>query len=99
MGQSAIQAAHNLRVGHNIPLSNVELTPMIGGNDVQSNVFKLVDITTLANYAAQNHLAAVHFWSYDRDIDCPAGAASATCNTLGGAGTHGFLHKFHSAGL
>ena len=84
---------------HGIAFGNIEVTPMIGGNDVQTNIFRLTDITTVASFATQNHLAGVHFWSYDRDIDCSPGPASATCNSIGGAGAHGFLHHFQSAGL
>ena len=72
---------------------------MIGGNDVQSNVLRLTDIAPVSNFVIQNRLAGVHYWSYYRDVDCPAGPASATCNSLGGAGAHGFLRRFTSAGL
>jgi hypothetical protein len=99
MGQSAIQAARNLNALHGIPFSNIEITPMIGGNDVQSNIFRLADVNTVANFVIQNGLAGVHFWSYDRDVDCPPGSASPVCNSLGGAGPHGFLHRFQDAGL
>jgi hypothetical protein len=99
MGQSAIQAARNLHMHHGIPFANIEVTSMIGGNDVQSNVFKLTDVNTVASFALQNQLAGVHFWSYDRDVDCAPGAASPTCNSLGGTGAHGFLYGFQSAGL
>jgi hypothetical protein len=99
MGQSAIQAARHLNTHHGIPFANIEVTPMIGGNDVQSNVFKLTDVDTVASFALLNRLAGVHFWSYDRDVDCAPGPASPTCNSLGGAGAHGFLHRFQRAGL
>jgi hypothetical protein len=99
MGQSAIQAARNLNAHHAVPFTNIEITPMIGGNDVQSNIFRLTDANTVASFVVQNHLAGVHFWSYDRDVDCAAGPASAVCNSIGGAGPHGFLHRFQSAGL
>jgi chitinase len=99
MGRSAIQAAQNLNARHGIPFRNIELTPMIGGNDVQSNVFRLPDVNTMAAFVLQNRLAGVHFWSYDRDIDCPPGPASPVCNSLGGAGPHGFLRRFQAAGL
>jgi chitinase len=99
MGKSAIQAAQNLHAKHAIPFANIEITPMIGGNDVQSNVFKLPDCNTVATFVIQNKLAGVHFWSYDRDVDCPPGSASPVCNSLGGAGPHGFLHRFQNAGL
>jgi hypothetical protein len=99
MGQSAIQAARNLNAHHGVPFTRIELTPMIGGNDVQSNVFRLTDVATVASFVIQNRLAGVHYWSYDRDVDCPPGSASPVCNSLGGAGPHGFLHRFQSAGL
>jgi chitinase len=99
MGQSAIQAAQNLRTRYGVPFSRIELTPMIGGNDVQSNVFRLNDVNTMASFVIQNGLAGVHFWSWDRDVDCPPGSASPTCNSLGGVGPHGFLRRFQSAGL
>jgi chitinase len=99
MGESSLQAALNLRDHFGIPLSNVEITPMIGGNDVQANVFTLADADTVARFALANGLAGVHYWSFDRDVDCPPGPASATCNTLGNAGTLGFLRRFLAAGL
>jgi hypothetical protein len=99
MGQSAIQAARNLNTRRGIPFANIELTPMIGGNDVQSNVFRPADVNVIAAFAIQSRLAGVHFWSYDRDIDCPPGSASPVCNSLGGVGPHGFLRRFLSAGL
>ncbi len=34
-----------------------------------------------------------------RDIDCPPGPASPTCNSIGGVGPHGFLRRFQAAGL
>lgn len=99
MGQSALQAAYNLHDRWNIPYANIELTPMIGGNDVQGETFTLADAATVARFAIAQGLAGVHYWSYDRDVDCPAGPASATCNSVGGAGTLGFLRAFLSAGL
>jgi hypothetical protein len=99
MGESAIQAAFNLRDKFGVPLSAVEITPMIGGNDEQRNRFKLNDVDTVAQFAKSQGLAGVHYWSYDRDLDCAPGPASATCNTIGGAGTNGFLKRFLAAGL
>ena len=59
----------------------------------------VTDVNTVASFVLGNHLAGVHFWSYDRDVDCPPGSASPTCNSIGGAGAHGFLKRFQSAGL
>ena len=72
---------------------------MIGGNDVAGEQFTLADADTVAQFAIAQKLAGVHYWSYDRDVDCPAGSASPTCNSLGNAGTHGFLKRFLAAGL
>jgi chitinase len=99
MGQSAIQAAYNLHDHWGVPWSNIELTPMIGGNDVQDEHFTLQDTDEMTAFAIQHELAGVHYWSYDRDVDCPAGSASPTCNSLGGVGPHGFLASFIAAGM
>jgi hypothetical protein len=99
MGQSAIQAAYNLHDRLGVPYKFIELTPMIGGNDVQNEHFTLADVDTMTAFAIGSELAGVHYWSYDRDTDCPMGSASPTCNSLGNAGTHGFLQRFIAKGM
>ena len=99
MGQSALQAAYNLHDHWGVPYGNIELTPMIGGNDTQSEVFTLADADTTAKFALSQGLAGVHYWSYDRDTDCAPGPSSSTCNSLGTAGTLGFLKRFLADGL
>jgi len=97
MGKSAIAAAESLHNFHGIPYNQIELTPMIGGNDTQDETFDLGDITEVANYARTKGLRGVHFWSWDRDRDCAPGFASPTCNSYGQAGTLGFTTRFLSA--
>jgi chitinase len=46
-------------------------TPMIGQNDVSSEVFTLDDARTLVSFAKQNHLGLVSFWAINRDQPCP----------------------------
>ncbi|HSN30023.1 MAG TPA: hypothetical protein VLT45_27235 [Kofleriaceae bacterium] len=99
MGQSAIQAAYNLHDHWNVPWTNIELTPMIGGNDVAGEQFTLQDADEVATFAIAHNLAGIHYWSYDRDVDCPPGSASPTCNSLGNAGTRGFLARFIADGM
>jgi hypothetical protein len=101
MGQSAIQAAYNLRDQWGVPLAYTELTPMIGGNDAQDEHFTLDDVATVAAFALSNNLAGVHYWSHDRDTDCATGAASPTCSSAGAtyAGPYGFLKRFLASGL
>ncbi|RAS23475.1 chitinase (glycosyl hydrolase family 18) [Paraburkholderia bryophila] len=94
MGQSAVQAAINLHGYYGVPYSQIELTPMIGGNDTQDEVFTTADVATVSAFATQNGLAGVHFWSFDRDNDCAPGYASPTCNSYGQAGTLGFTNQF-----
>ncbi|AKJ30181.1 glycosyl hydrolase [Caldimonas brevitalea] len=96
MGQSALQAAINLHEHHGVPFNQIELTPMIGGNDVVTETFTLNDVNTVSSFARQNGLAGVHFWSVDRDVDCPPGPASPTCNSFGQAGAFGFTNRFLS---
>lgn len=94
MGQSAIQAALNLHDHWGVPYSQMELTPMIGGNDVAGETFTPADVDTVSTFVKQNGLVGVHFWSLDRDVDCPPGAASSTCNSIGGVGTLGYTNRF-----
>ena len=94
MGTSAIQAAMNLNRYFGVPFDHIELTPMIGGNDTEDEVFTLNDIATMTLFAQKNHLAGVHFWSLDRDVDCPPGPASPDCNSYGKAGLFGFTNAF-----
>jgi hypothetical protein len=101
MGQSALQAAYDLHDVWGVPYSAIELTPMVGQNDASSEQFTLADSDTVAAFALAQGLAGVHYWSYDRDTDCAAGSASATCSSMGSgyAGAHGFLQRFIGAGL
>jgi chitinase len=101
MGESAVQAAYDLHDKWGVPYTNIELTPMIGGNDETSERFTLADADTVAAFALAQKVAGVHYWSYDRDVDCPLGAASSTCNSMGSgyAGERGYLTRWLAAGL
>ncbi|MFC5397917.1 glycosyl hydrolase family 18 protein [Undibacterium jejuense] len=94
MGVSAIQAAMNLNRYFGVPFDHIELTPMIGGNDTEDEVFTLSDVATIKLFAKKNRLAGLHFWSLDRDTDCAPGPASPDCNTYGQAGLLGFTKAF-----
>jgi hypothetical protein len=96
MGASAVQAAEDLHGTYAVPYNKIEVTPMIGGNDSSGETFTIADASTLSSFAKANGLAGIHFWSFDRDRDCAAGAASPTCNTYGTAGTLGFTKAFLS---
>jgi hypothetical protein len=87
MGRSAIQAARNLNARHGVPFDRIELTPMLGVNDVIANVFTLDDARIVARFVRERGLGGLHFWSLDRDTPCPGGAAgvSSTCSGLAAA--------------
>lgn len=91
MGQSAIDAANATagQIGFLYPgttaaqrLPRVGVTPMIGENDVQNEVFTLADATKLRTWATANKLGLVSWWSVTRDTPCPNNGAyaSPTCS-------------------
>jgi hypothetical protein len=84
MGASALQAARNLHTKYGVPMNQIELTAMIGVNDVVENIFTLDDARALASVARTLGLAGLHFWSLDRDTPCPApvSGALATCSGM-----------------
>lgn len=55
-------------------------TPMIGQNDVSTEVFGTADATILANFAKANHLGLVAFWAIQRDVPCSGGVDLALCS-------------------
>ncbi|MFJ9608256.1 cellulose binding domain-containing protein [Kitasatospora sp. NPDC101176] len=63
----------------------VAVTPMIGVNDVASEVFTVADAKQLAEFAGSKHLAWLAMWSGTRDKACEGGAkayADATCSSI-----------------
>lgn len=93
MGQYAIQAATatQAQVKAVLGLSDaaawktVAVTPMIGVNDVVSEVFTVSDATQLVDFAKSKGIGRLAMWSAARDKQCPAGAvnyADATCSSV-----------------
>lgn len=63
----------------------VGVTPMLGVNDTNSEVFTPSDASQLVKFAASKHLGMLAFWSAGRDKECPGGAkayAEATCSSI-----------------
>ncbi|MFI7504628.1 cellulose binding domain-containing protein [Streptomyces sp. NPDC049687] len=63
----------------------VAVTPMIGVNDVTSEVFRVEDAGRLVAFAKSKGLAWLSMWSATRDRQCPGGAknsADATCSSI-----------------
>jgi chitinase len=79
-----------------VPLARIELTPMIGVNDVVANVFTLDDARFVARFVRDQKLAGLHFWSLDRDTPCEGGATavSPTCSSLNDAPRQAYHRAF-----
>ncbi|MER5636339.1 cellulose binding domain-containing protein [Kitasatospora sp. NPDC002227] len=93
MGKYAIDAATatQAQVKSVLGLSDAEawaktaVTPMIGVNDVATEVFTVADAKQLADFARAEHLAWLAMWSGTRDKACEGGAkpyADATCSSI-----------------
>ncbi|MCX5010219.1 cellulose binding domain-containing protein [Streptomyces sp. NBC_00555] len=93
MGQYAIQAATatQAQLKGVLGLSDaaawkaVAVTPMIGVNDVASEIFTVADATQLVDFAAAKGIGRLAMWSSTRDKQCAAGAvnyADATCSSI-----------------
>ena len=84
MGQYAIQAAQGLfgqlQGLYGKTLTSEQIwqmegnTPMIGLNDVTTEVFSLQDAQELAAFAKQEGMARISMWSLSRDVEDPKGA-------------------------
>jgi len=87
MGLSAQQAAsntHNQVVAAGLT-SSIGVTPMIGINDVNTEIFQLADAQSLLNFAnANSYITRLSMWSVARDNGGCAnqGFASPTCSGI-----------------
>ncbi|OKK22242.1 sugar hydrolase [Streptomyces sp. CB00455] len=93
MGQYAIQAATAtqgqlkgvLGLSDAAAWKAVAVTPMIGVNDVASEVFSVSDASQLVDFAAAKGIGRLAMWSAARDRQCAAGAvnyADPTCSSI-----------------
>jgi chitodextrinase len=87
MGLSATQAASNVHTQIQSAglTATVGITPMIGVNDTNTEIFQLADATMLLNFANQNsYITRLSMWSVARDNGGCAGSgfASATCSSI-----------------
>lgn len=63
----------------------VAVTPMIGVNDVTSEIFTVADAAQLVDFASVKGIGRLAIWSATRDRQCPAGVvnhADATCSSI-----------------
>ncbi|OLZ73468.1 hypothetical protein AV521_05225 [Streptomyces sp. IMTB 2501] len=87
MGQGAVDAAKATlaqmqSVNSSYTYANLGITPMIGKND-DGSTFTLADAQTVENFAAQNGVGRLAFWSVNRDQPCSGSANSLpTCSEI-----------------
>ena len=80
---------------HGVPLQYIELTAMIGVNDVVNNMFTPQDAQTLARQAQALALGGLHFWSLDRDtVPRRRHRRPSTCSSLNQLDALAFSHAF-----
>jgi hypothetical protein len=63
----------------------VAITPMIGVNDVASEIFKVDDASQLVTFAQSKGIGWLSMWSAARDKQCAGGAkntADAVCSSI-----------------
>ncbi|MFH8347098.1 chitinase [Streptomyces sp. NPDC018045] len=93
MGAYAVQAAtatqkqlkKTLGLGDAAAWKAVAVTPMIGVNDVQKEIFTVEDAKELVTFAQSKHLGWLSMWSSTRDKACPGepqNSAQPTCSSL-----------------
>lgn len=93
MGKYAVQAAtatqaqlkKALGLGDAAAWKAVAVTPMIGVNDVQKEIFTVEDAKELVTFAQSKRLGWLSMWSATRDKACPGGpqnSAQPTCSSV-----------------
>ena len=75
---SSLYGGHGQTFGWN----QLGVTPMIGVNDVQTEVFTLADAQALENFARAKGLGMLSMWSVGRDNPGPVGAVLPTSSGL-----------------
>jgi len=99
MAQAATQAAaatENQLIAANLTTTYIGITPMIGQNDSQGEIFQLADAQTLLTFAENNkYVTSLGMWSLARDNGgCAAQTwASPTCSGVSQS-TYGFSQVF-----
>nr|WSY54685.1 cellulose binding domain-containing protein [Streptomyces sp. NBC_00886] len=74
-----------LRLSESASWKAIAVTPMIGVNDVASEIFKVDDATQLVGFAKAKGLGGLSMWSATRDKQCAGGtkpSADATCSSI-----------------
>jgi chitinase len=80
-GTLAAAKAAGLTAGY----ANIGITPMIGTNDSAGEVVTQGNAQTIVNWAHNNGIGRLAFWSIGRDQPCAGGGVSPNCSGVGGS--------------
>jgi chitinase len=64
--------------------NKIGLTPMIGTNDVQGQVFTLDDAAGLNSFAQERGVGRISIWSLNRDTGCESQLRNGVSNSCSG---------------
>jgi chitinase len=77
-----IEADAGIPMGDDALRAMIGSTPMIGRNDVSTEVFRLEDAAETVDFAASHGMGMLSMWSLGRDHPCPDQArASSDCSS------------------
>lgn len=60
----------------------VGITPMIGENDLSTEVFTLANASSTVTFAQQQGIGMLAFWSESRDASCTSGESNYLCSNI-----------------
>ena len=66
----------------------VGTTPMIGQNDVTTEVFTLTDAHMTKSFSTAQQIGAIRMWSLNRDHPCADSHVSLTCSSVSAQSVH-----------
>jgi hypothetical protein len=79
------------------PYASLGVTPMIGINDVQDEVFEQADATALLAWAQSKGIGRIAFWAAQRDVQCRHDAPIVSDDCSGIKQQPGFFAKTFAA--
>lgn len=107
MGAYAIEAAVSTygqlqplfaAAGRSLGWNQMGITPMLGVNDITSEVFRLEDAALVETFAREKGLGMLSMWSLNRDAPGPAGQVANTHAGLPGIAAGAFSNSWGDYG-
>ncbi len=74
--------------------SIIEVTPMIGLNDVSTEFFSLDDADKINKFSKEKGMGGLHMWSVSRDNPCLNQWANPTCSGNNNQTIYEYMKRF-----